>query len=61
MLLIGAAVVRFANKFLHRFKREFVLFALCIRDDGEVSRYSLFQERNAKSVCWTSYIPEPAG
>src|SRR6266404_3511180 len=61
MLLIGATVVRFANTFLDRFEGEFVLFAIYIRDDGEVSRYSLFQEGNDKSVCYTWYISEPAG
>jgi len=63
MLVMGAAVVRFANTFLNRFNGEFVLFAIYIWDDGQVSRYSLFQvqDRDDKSVCWTWYISKPAG
>lgn len=52
MLLSGAAVVRFANKFLDRFKaaKNFVLFAIYIWDDGKVNWYSLFQEWNGTKV-----------
>ncbi|KAF8506612.1 kinase-like domain-containing protein [Russula emetica] len=52
MLLSGAAIVRFANKFLNRFMeaRNFVLFAIYIWDDGRVTRYSLFQEPNDSQV-----------
>jgi hypothetical protein len=55
MLLSGAAIVRFANKFLDRFKtaKNFVLIAIYIWEDGKVSRYSLFQEPNYPEVCWT--------
>jgi hypothetical protein len=53
MLLSGAAVVRFANKFLNRFMKakNFVLFAIYIWDNGRVTRYSLFQEPNDSQVC----------
>ena len=57
MLLTGAAVVRFANRYLDGFMAEknFVLFALYIWDHGEVYCYSLFQEPNSPEVCWTLY------
>ncbi len=61
MFLMGASVVRFANKFLDRFAGKFVLFAIYIWDTGEVTRYSLFQEPSDNKVCWTSYIPKLAG
>ncbi|SRR6266404_3041451 len=61
MLVTGAAVVRFVNTFLERFDGKFVLFAIYIRDDGEVSRYTLFEEQDFERVCWTWYISEPAG
>jgi len=61
MLLTGAAVVRFANKFLERFAGKFVLFAIYIWDNGDVTRYSLFQEPNDKKVRWTSYISKLSG
>ncbi len=63
MLLSGAAVVRFANKFLGKFKaaKNFVLFAIYIWEDGKVYRYSLFQQPNGREVCWTLYITELAG
>ncbi len=53
MLLSGASVVRFANKFLDGFKaaKNFVLFAIYIWEDGKVGRYSLFQGRNSPKVC----------
>jgi hypothetical protein len=55
MLLMGAAVVRFANRFLNRFKAEknFVLFAMYVWDTGKVTRFSLFQESDRREVCWT--------
>jgi len=56
MILMGAAVVRFANRFLTRFAGRFVLFAMYIWDDGKVTRYSLFQKQCNQSVCWTSYV-----
>jgi len=59
MLLLGAAIVRFANRFLETFmtNEDFVLFAIYIWDNGEVTRYSLFQEPNNPEVCYkkTSY------
>jgi hypothetical protein len=57
MLLMGAAVVRFANTFLDKFMeaKDFVLFAMYIWDDGRVTRYSLFQGPN-NQVCWSLYI-----
>ncbi|KAI9437875.1 hypothetical protein F5148DRAFT_1021303 [Russula earlei] len=45
MLLAGAAVVRFANKFLESFKgRDFVLVAVYITSKGVASRYTIFQD-----------------
>jgi hypothetical protein len=46
MLLEGAVIVRFANKFLDTFmaQKDFVLFAIYVWDNGQVTRYSLFQE-----------------
>jgi hypothetical protein len=63
MLLSGATVVRFANKFLDRFMaaKDFVLFAIYIWDDGRVTRYSLYQEPNNPEVCWTLYMTRLAG
>ena len=53
MLLQGAAVVRFANNFLDRLKekKNFVLFAMYIWENAEVTRYSLFQKPNDPAVC----------
>lgn len=64
MLLEGAAVVRFANKFLSQFnkKHEFVLVAMFFRGDGKVSNYALFEppgrtvgipKSNHNKVCCT--------
>ena len=39
---------------------DFVLFATYIWDNGNVTRYSLFQKRN-NPVCWTLYITKLAG
>jgi hypothetical protein len=63
MLLTGATVVRFANKFLDRFKdaKNFVLFAIFIWSDSKVSCFSLFQLPNDPVVCWTLYIIKLAG
>jgi hypothetical protein len=63
MLLTGAAIVRFANRFLDAFMvaKNFVLFAIYIWDSGKVTRYSLFQELNNPVVCWTLYITKLAG
>ena len=50
---MGAAVVRFANKFLDAFLKEknFVLFAFFIHDNGDAIRYTLFQKQNDQAVC----------
>jgi hypothetical protein len=63
MLLSGAAIVRFANKYLDRFivAKDFVLFAIYIWDNGKVNCYSLFQKPNNPQVCWTWYITKLAG
>ena len=63
MLLCGASVVRFANKFLKKFiaAKDFVLFAIYIWENGKVSRYSLYQESNNQEVCWTLYTTKLAG
>ncbi|SRR6266403_2602210 len=63
MLLSGATIIRFANKFLDRFKaaKNFVLFAIYIWEDGKVSRYSLFQKPNDPRVCRTLYTTKLAG
>ena len=63
MLLTGAAVVRIANRLLDRFMatKNYVLCAIYVWDNGEVTRYSLFQEFNTPEVCWTSYITNLAG
>ena len=52
MLLTGAAIVRFANRFLDTFiAKDFVLFAIYIRFSGKVTRYSMYQEPNSLVVC----------
>ena len=64
MLVTGAAIVRFANKFLDTFmaNRDFVLFAIYIWDNGKATRYLLFQEGpNNPEVCWSLYITMLAG
>jgi hypothetical protein len=63
MLLIGAAIVRFANGFLDAFMeaKDFVLFAMYIWDNGRVTRYSLFQEPNDTEVRWITYTTKLAG
>ncbi|KAH9993369.1 hypothetical protein BJV77DRAFT_362148 [Russula vinacea] len=52
MLVTGAAVVRFANKFVDRFmaNKNFVLCAMYIWDSGKVTRYSLFQDSYGPEV-----------
>jgi len=61
MLLMGAAVVRFANKFLNAFRdgKSFVLCALYVRADGVATRFTLFQD--GQKVCSVLYINELAG
>ena len=63
MLLTGAAIVRFANAFLDRFKanKNFVLCAIYLWVNGQVTRFLLFQELNNPAVCWTSSITKLAG
>jgi len=56
MLLSGASIVRFTNKFLKPFRehKKFILVAIFIRNTGEANRYNLFQlENDKKSVCCT--------
>jgi hypothetical protein len=55
MLLSGASIVRFANKFLRSFQedKKFVLVAIFILHNGEAFRYTLFQPKNDQSVCCT--------
>jgi hypothetical protein len=45
MLTTGAFIVRFANRFLKPFcdEKNFVLCAIFIWDNGNATRYSLFQ------------------
>ena len=62
LLLMGATIVHFANRFLDAFmKKDFILFAIYIWDNGQVSRYSLFQKPNNLEVCRTSYITKFSG
>jgi hypothetical protein len=53
MLTTGAFIVRFANQFLNAFKvqRNFVLCAIFIWDNGDATRYTLFQKGNDHKVC----------
>jgi hypothetical protein len=55
MLLSGASVVRFANEYLERFrtKKQFVLVAMFIQQNGEATRYLLYQLENDldQAVC----------
>jgi hypothetical protein len=53
MLLTGASVVRFANKFVSAFRKEmnYVLCAIFIWDDGKATRYTMFQQQNDNRVC----------
>ena len=57
MLLMGAAVVRFANKFSPRFMetKNFVLCATYIWFNSKVSRYLLYQGPDKPEVCRASY------
>ncbi|KAI0291834.1 hypothetical protein BC826DRAFT_464934 [Russula brevipes] len=52
MLITGAFIVRFANKFLGAFKeaKDFVLCAIFVWDDGDASRYTLFQHSQHNQV-----------
>ncbi|KAG6369368.1 hypothetical protein JVT61DRAFT_14974 [Boletus reticuloceps] len=52
MLTTGAFIVRFANKFVSRFKekKNFVLCAIFISDDGTTIRYTLFQNQNDETA-----------
>ena len=55
MLLSGASIVRFTNKFLKPFRehKKFILVAIFIRNDGGASRYTMFQLEDNRSVCCT--------
>lgn len=63
MLLTGAAVVRFANNFVKAFQEEknFVLCAPFIYDDGNATRFTLFQKQNNQAVCCVLDTNELAG
>lgn len=54
MLLQGAAIVHFANRFLKVFRqqRNFVLCAIFIRGNGNVSHYTLYQSQSDGEVYW---------
>ena len=62
MLLLGSAVVRFANNFLEEFmaNRNFVIFTMYIWEHGEATRYLLYQDSDNSKVCWTLYITKLA-
>jgi len=53
MLTTGAFIVRFANRFLKAFHnmKNFVLCAIFVWDNGNATRYSLFQQQNDDAVC----------
>jgi hypothetical protein len=53
MLVTGAFVVRFANKFVGAFceKKNFVLCAIFMWDNGSATRYILFQKDDNEKVC----------
>jgi len=53
MLTTGAYIVRFANKVVPAFQQEknFVLCAIFLWDNGEASRYVLYQQLNDDRVC----------
>ena len=63
MLLEGAAIVRFANTFLDAFKakKDFILVAVFVWDDGTVFRYSLFQQQHDNAVRCALYISGHTG
>lgn len=50
MLLQGAFVVRFANKFITTFKRKFVLITFYIAASGIAEQLTLFQEEGSSAV-----------
>ena len=54
MLTTGAFIVRFANHFSSAFRQEknFVLCAIFIWDDGQATRYTLFQHDHDEAVCY---------
>jgi hypothetical protein len=58
MLLLGSAIVRLANNVLQEFmeNRNFVLFTTYIWDQGDATRYLLYQDPDSSEVCWTLYI-----
>lgn len=60
MLLEGAAIVRFANTFLDAFKekKDFILVAVFVWNDGTAFQYSLFQQQYDNAVRSTLYISE---
>jgi hypothetical protein len=60
---MGTAVVRFANNFLKAFQKEknFVLCTLFIYDNGDATRFTLFQKQNDQAVCCVLYKNELPG
>jgi hypothetical protein len=52
MLLLGSAVVRFANNFSREFmeNKDFVLFTTYIWDHGEATRYLLYQDSDNRVI-----------
>ena len=54
MLVTGAFIVRFANEFVRGYKEQknFVLCSIFVWDDGNVTRYTLFQlkQQNTRRV-----------
>ena len=63
ILLEGAAIVRFANISLDTFnaKKDFILVAVFIWQDGRVFQYSLFQRQHDNSVRCSLYTSEHTG
>jgi hypothetical protein len=63
MLLEGAAIVRFANMSLDTFKakKDFILVAVFVWQDGRVFQYSLFQRQHDNSVRCSLYMSEQTG
>jgi len=63
MLVEGAAIVRFANTFLDAFKakKDFILVAVFVWDNGTVFQCSLFQRQHDDAVRCVLYISDHTG
>ena len=63
MLLLGASIVYFTNKFLKPFQedKKFVLIAIFIWQNGKVIQHTLFQCTNVLLVCYTFYTSKLVG